>query len=279
MRKKAPIALLALLVVALLLSSVGGCQRSTEQGLSVLAGDAKVRTLYGVVKGRVFNQDILVWKGIPYAKPPIGELRWKAPRDPDPWTGIRDADDFGSEATQYDLSGSVKGSEDCLYLNIWRPQSDEKNLPVYFWIHGGGNSMGAASEEGYDGVNLAGKCNMVVVTVNYRLGPLGWFTCDALRSDEPGADLDNSGNYGTLDLIKALTWVKDNIAAFGGDPSRVTVAGESAGAINIFSLLISPQGAGLFHGAIAQSGMPIALPVAAGEESAREVILKLLVAD
>ena len=279
MRKKAPIALLALLVVALLLSSVGGCQRSTEQGLSVLAGDAKVRTLYGVVKGRVFNQDILVWKGIPYAKPPIGELRWKAPRDPDPWTGIRDAGDFGSEATQYDLSGSVKGSEDCLYLNIWRPQSDEKNLPVYFWIHGGGNSMGAASEEGYDGVNLAGKCNMVVVTVNYRLGPLGWFTCDALRSDEPGAELDNSGNYGTLDLIKALTWVKDNIAAFGGDPSRVTVAGESAGAINIFSLLISPQAAGLFHGAIAQSGMPIAVSVQDGEESAREVILKLLVAD
>ena len=279
MRKKAPIALLALLVVALLLSSVGGCQRSTEQGLSVLAGDAKVRTLYGVVKGRVFNQDILVWKGIPYAKPPIGELRWKAPRDPDPWTGTRDAGDFGSEATQYDLSGSVKGSEDCLYLNIWRPQSDEKNLPVYFWIHGGGNSMGAASEEGYDGVNLAGKCNMVVVTVNYRLGPLGWFTCDALRSDEPGAELDNSGNYGTLDLIKALTWVKDNIAAFGGDPSRVTVAGESAGAINIFSLLISPQAAGLFHGAIAQSGMPIAVSVQDGEESAREVILKLLVAD
>jgi len=115
--------------------------------------------------------------------------------------------------------------------------------------------------------------------VNYRLGPLGWFTCEALRSDESGSELDNSGNYGTLDLIRALTWVKENIAAFGGDPGRVTVAGESAGAINIFSLLISPQATGLFHGAIAQSGMPIALPVEAGEESAREVILKLLVAD
>jgi para-nitrobenzyl esterase len=278
-RKQASVLLLPLLFMALLLSTVGGCQRSTEQSLSAWTGDAKVRTLYGKVEGKAKGEDALVWKGIPYAEPPVEDLRWKAPRDPAPWKGTRKAYDFGSECTQYDLTGSVKGSEDCLYLNIWRPQSDQADLPVYFWIHGGGNSMGAASEKGYDGANLAGKCNMVVVTVNYRLGPLGWFTCEALRSDEPGAQLDNSGNYGTLDLIKALTWVKDNIAAFGGDPGKVTVAGESAGAINIFSLLISPQAAGLFHGAIAQSGMPIALPVAAGEESAREVILKLLVAD
>jgi para-nitrobenzyl esterase len=278
-RKQVSVLLLPLLFIALLLSTVGGCQRSTEQGLSAWAGNAKVRTLYGKVDGKANGEDALVWKGIPYAEPPVGDLRWKAPHDPAPWTGILKAYDFGSECTQYDLTGLVKGSEDCLYLNVWRPQSDEDDLPVYFWIHGGGNSMGAASEKGYDGANLASKCNMVVVTVNYRLGPLGWFTCEALRSDEPGAELDNSGNYGTLDLIKALTWVRDNIAAFGGDPGKVTVAGESAGAINIFSLLISPQAAGLFHGAIAESGMPIALPVAAGEESAREAILKLLVAD
>jgi len=271
--------LLLLLFMALLLSTVGGCQRSTEQGLSEWTGGVKVRTLSGKVEGKVDGEDTLAWKGIPYAEPPVGDLRWKAPRDPAPWEGTLEADDFGSECTQYGITGLIKGSEDCLYLNIWRPQSDEDDLPVHFWIHGGGNSMGAASEKGYDGANLAGKWDMVVVTVNYRLGPLGWFTCEALRSDEPGSELDNSGNYGTLDLIKALTWVKDNIAAFGGDPGRVTVAGESAGAINIFSLLISPQATGLFHGAIAQSGMPIALPVAAGEESAREVILKLLVAD
>jgi para-nitrobenzyl esterase len=278
-RNRVSIVLLPLLLIAMLLSTVGGCQRSTEQGLSEWTGGVKVRTLYGKVEGKVDGEDTLAWKGIPYAKPPVGDLRWKAPRDPDPWKGTLEADDFGSECTQYGITGLIKGSEDCLYLNVWRPQSDEDNLPVYFWIHGGGNSMGAASEKGYDGANLAGKWDTVVVTVNYRLGPLGWFTCEALRSDEPAVGLDNSGNYGTLDLIQALTWVKDNIAAFGGDPGRVTVAGESAGAINIFSLLISPQAAGLFHGAIAQSGMPIALPVAAGEESAREVILKLLVAD
>ncbi len=277
--KRASIVLLPLLFIALLLSAVGGCQRGAEEGLSAWSGDTKVRTLYGSVNGRAFNQDILVWKGIPYAKPPTGELRWKAPLDPDPWSRMLKADEFCEECSQYDFTtGSVKGSEDCLYLNIWRPKSSEKDLPVYFWIHGGGNSMGAGSEKGYDGANLARQGDMVVVTVNYRLGPLGWFACESLMSD-PGAELDNSGNYGTLDLIKALTWVRDNIAAFGGDPGKVTVAGESAGAINIFSLLISPLAAGLFHGAIAQSGMPIALPVGVGEESAREAILKLMVAD
>ncbi len=278
-RNKASIVLLPLLFIALLLSTVGGCQQSTEEGLSSWTGGVKVRTLYGKVEGKASGDEVTVWKGIPYAKPPVGDLRWKAPRDPEPWKGTLEADDFGPECTQYDLFGTVKGSEDCLYLNIWRPRSDDDDLPVYFWIHGGGNSMGAASEKGYDGANLAINCDMVVVSVNYRLGPLGWFACEALRSDETGAELDNSGNYGTLDLIKALNWVKENIAAFGGDPGKVTVAGESAGAINIFSLLISPLAEGLFHGAIAQSGMPIALPVAAGEESAREVIMKLMVAD
>ncbi len=277
MRTKAFVVSL-LLIVALLLSTVG-CQRSTEQGLSAWTGDVKVQTLYGKVEGKADGDDALAWKGIPYAEPPVEDLRWKAPRDPAPWKGTLKAYDFGSECIQYDLTGSIKGSEDCLYLNIWRPQTDDDDLPVYFWIHGGGNSMGAASEKGYDGANLATNCNMIVVTVNYRLGPLGWFTCGALRSGEPGTEFDNSGNYGTLDLIEALTWVKDNIAAFGGNPGKVTVAGESAGAINIFSLLISPQAAGLFHGAIAQSGMPIALPVETGEESSREAMLKLLVAD
>ncbi len=278
-RKRASIVLLPLLFIALLLSTIGGCQQSTEEGLSDWAGSTKVRTLYGRVEGETSGDEVMAWKGIPYAKAPEDDLRWKAPRDPDPWKGTLKADDFGSECIQYDYLGNMKGSEDCLYLNIWRPESDKDDLPVYFWIHGGGNSMGAASEEGYDGANLATNCDMVVVSVNYRLGPLGWFTCEALRSGEDGAELDDSGNYGTLDIIKALTWVKENIAAFGGDPGMVTVAGESAGAINIFSLLISPEAEGLFHGAIAQSGMPIALPVETGEESTREVIVKLLVAD
>ena len=278
-RKRASIVLLPLLFIALLLSTIGGCQQSAEEGLSDWVGSTKVRTLYGRVEGETSGDEVMAWKGIPYAKAPEGDLRWKAPRDPDPWKGTLEADDFGSECIQYDYLGNMKGSEDCLYLNIWRPESDKDDLPVYFWIHGGGNSMGAASEEGYDGANLATNCDMVVVSVNYRLGPLGWFTCEALRSGKDGAELDDSGNYGTLDIVKALTWVKENIAAFGGNPGRVTVAGESAGAINIFSLLISPEAEGLFHGAIAQSGMPIALPVETGEESTREVIVKLLVTD
>lgn len=281
-RNKALILLLPLVFIALLLSAFGGCRQSTEEGLSDWAESTKVRTLYGRVEGKASGDEVMVWKGIPYAKAPVDDLRWKAPRDPDPWKGTLEADEFCSrcpQASTYLATDTVEMAEDCLYLNIWRPASRDDDLPVYFWIHGGGNSMGAASDEGYDGANLAINCEMIVVSVNYRLGPLGWFTCEALRSGDPGAELDDSGNYGTLDLIKALTWVKGNIAAFGGDPGRVTVAGESAGAINIFSLLISPLAEGLFHGAIAQSGMPVAMPVETGEESAREVILKLLVAD
>ncbi|MDM7999805.1 MAG: carboxylesterase family protein [Dehalococcoidia bacterium] len=277
--KKASILLVPLLLVALLLSTVGGCRQSTEEALSAWKGGVRVQTLYGKIEGKKSGDGSVFWKGIPYAKAPVGELRWKAPRDPDPWKETLKAYGFGSECTQCDYLGGMKGSEDCLYLNIWRPESEEDGLPVYFWIHGGGNSMGSASDQGYDGADLAIDCNMIVVSVNYRLGPLGWFTYPALRSSEPGAELDNSGNYGTLDLIKALEWVKDNIAAFGGDPDRVTVAGESAGAINILSLLISPLASGLFHGAIAQSGMPVALPVETGEQSARGIILKMLVTD
>ena len=139
--------------------------------------------------------------------------------------------------------------------------------------------MGTASYEGYNGANIASKSNMVVVTVNYRLGPLGWFTDASLRSGEPGHELDDSGNYGTSDLIEALKWVQANIQAFGGNSSNVTIAGESAGAINVFSLLISPLAQNLFQKAIAQSGLPIARPVADGEASAHAVILKLLVND
>ncbi len=120
-RNRLSIVLLPLLLIALLLSTVGGCQRSTEQGLSDWAGGVKVRTLYGKVEGKVSGEEIVAWKGIPYAKPPVDDLRWKAPRDPDPWKRTLKAFDFGSEATQYGITGSLKGSEDCLYLNIWRP--------------------------------------------------------------------------------------------------------------------------------------------------------------
>jgi len=277
------VALTPLLILLLLAGTVacsgGGTQPAASHTPSLWTGDALVQTFYGPVKGFADTNDTWVWKAIPYAKPSVGPLRWKAPQDPDPWNVTRAETQFCSECTQYTVTGTVAGSEDCLYLNIWRPQSEETNLPVYFWIHGGGNSIGTASYEGYNGANIAGKSDIVVVTVNYRLGPLGWFTYAALRSGEPGHELDDSGNYGTLDLIKALKWVQANIEAFGGNSSNVIIAGESAGAINIFSLLISPLAQNLFQKAIAQSGFPVARPLADGDASAHNVILKLLVND
>ncbi|MBM3132350.1 MAG: carboxylesterase family protein, partial [Chloroflexi bacterium] len=242
-------------------------------------GNPTVKTNYGSVKGFPDESETWVWKAIPFAKSPVGELRWKAPRDPDPWEGVMEKTEFCSPCMQYNALGgrSMLGSEDCLYLNVWRPQSEESALPVYVWIHGGGNSSGSAAYiPTYYGTNVAHKSDMVYVSVNYRLGPLGWFTHPALRNGDPD---DDSGNYGTLDLIQALEWIRDNIAAFGGDPDRVTITGESAGAMNVLSLIISPRAKGLFHRAVVQSGQAVAIPVADGEASAEEVLLKLSMND
>jgi len=236
-----------------------------------------VETLYGPVKSYEDKAETWVWKGIPFAKPPVGSLRWKAPQDPDSWEEVRDRTRFCPPCSQFMMVNM--GSEDCLYLNIWRPQTDKQGLPVYFWIHGGGNSLGTATSGDYNGANLADKANMVVVTTSYRLGPMGWFSYPALRSGLEGDELDDSGNYGTLDLIKSLTWVKNNIDAFGGDPDNVTIAGESAGGINVLSLLISPSAEGLFHRAVSQSGYTTTSTVEEGDTSVREVILTLLIND
>lgn len=236
---------------------------------------------FGALKGFEDKADTWVWKAIPFAKPPVGPLRWKAPRNPDPWEGTREETKFSRLCTQYFTVGtSMIGDEDCLYLNVWRPQTTERDLPVYFWIHGGGNSIGSASV-GYDynGANLANRSNVVVVTTNYRLGPMGWFTHPALRTGNAGDEEDDSGNYGTLDIIKALEWVKDNIKAFGGNPDNVTITGESAGARDVQSLLISHRAKGLFHRAMSQSGGPGSSSQAQGDARVREVILTLLVKD
>ena len=256
-------------------------QAASQSGIEPWSGDSVAGTLLGAVRGFEDRSDTWLWKAIPFAKPPVGPLRWKAPQDPDPWTGTREVSEFCSPCTQYFTFGDfVVGSEDCLYLNIWRPRSAEQNLPVYFWIHGGGNSVGAAAVgEDYSGANLAARSNLVVVTVNYRLGPLGWFTHPALRKGEPGTERDDSGNYGTLDLIQALSWVRENIEAFGGDPARVLIAGESAGAMNVLSLLVSPVATDLFQRAMAESGGPFSSQVEEGEASARDAILNLLVRD
>jgi len=248
--------------------------------LSQWNGNPVVTTHAGAVEGFPAGKDVLSWKGIPYALPPLGEYRWRAPVDHPPWDGIFKAERFGGIAAQPNplARGRVIGSEDCLTLNLWRPADGETGLPVYVFIHGGGNSLGGSGiVPDYDGAVIAGSKHLVFLTMNYRVGPFGWFTHPALRE---GADpLDASGNYGTLDIIKALEWIRDNIAAFGGDPGNVPIAGESAGGFNVYSLLVSPKAQGLFHRGIVQSGYLNAVTIADGDEAADRVLLALLVRD
>jgi len=257
--------------------SIGAALADTECG-------APVKVSGGLLRGTA-EDGTCVWKGVPYAAPPVEGLRWKAPREVRGWKGVKDAVEFPPPCVQYnglmatmdcEHFGELIGSEDCLYLNIWRPQTEERGLPVFFWIHGGGNFVGQSAMSLYHGANFAREMEFVFVSINYRLGPMGWLTHPALRT---GDELDDSGNYATLDMIRALEWVQENIEAFGGDPGNVTIAGESAGAINVFSLLASPPASGLFHRAVAQSGAPRSTPVEKGEESAEGLILRLMVND
>jgi para-nitrobenzyl esterase len=235
-----------------------------------------VMTVNGKLRGGTDEYGTWVWKGIPFAKPPVGDLRWKAPQPPESWNGVRSANRFGSRCSQYNGSGEFTGSEDCLYLNVWRPATREHNLPVYVWIHGGGNSTGSADEPWLIGDRLSSRANMVVVTTQYRLGPMGWFAHESLRNGDP---LDDSGNYGNLDNIMALRWVKVNIAAFGGNPGNVTVAGQSSGGYNVCSLIISPLAKGLFHKAVSQSGGFNTVSLSAGAAGAQAAIDKILARD
>jgi para-nitrobenzyl esterase len=238
--------------------------------------EALIQTKYGLISG-LSNKKCWCWKGIPYATPPISSLRWKAPRDPTPWIGLRKARKFGSSAAQVmPIIGPV-GSEDCLYLNIWRPKTSETELPVYLYIHGGGNSIGTSADVTYYGDAVAEKSNLVYISVNYRLGAMGWFIHPAVTNN--GSPEDKSGNFGTLDLIKALEWVRNNIAAFGGDPDNITIAGESGGAFNVLSLLISPPAKGLFHHAIAESGLSFIWSTKIAEAQSLNLLISLLIND
>ena len=234
-----------------------------------------VTTKYGALEGHLDQATkTLIWKAVPFAKPPVGNMRWRAPQDPEPWQGIRTA--FGECAPcmqlntlpSWQTTPEMIGSEDCLYLNIYRPNTSEKGLPVYVWIHGGANMMGSADQ--YPMGNLSRETNSVIVVIQYRLHVFGFFTHPALRS---GADSpDDSGNFGILDQIKALEWVRENIAAFGGDPNRVTIGGESAGAADALGLMISPLAKGLFHGAILESVGMVTEPVAVHDEIANRTL-------
>jgi para-nitrobenzyl esterase len=224
------------------------------------AAQQPVRTNSGPVLGDLAaDASVASYKGIPYAAAPVGDLRWRAPQPPAPWTEVRKADRFGSSCIQniveerkpwtYEFMAHNAISEDCLFLNVWTPaRTPSAKLPVYFWIHGGGNVEGSAAVPVYDGENLARR-GVVVVTINYRLGVFGFLVHPELTKEA-----GRSGNYGSLDQVAALEWVRKNIAAFGGDPNNVTISGQSAGAGAVHSLVASPLARGLFHRAIAESG-------------------------
>jgi para-nitrobenzyl esterase len=209
----------------------------------------------GATEGTV-SGDVLSFKGIPYAAPPLGNLRWRSPQPVKPWTGVRQATQYGYDCIQKPLPGDAaasggKTSEDCLVLNVWRPAGklSHKKLPVLVWIHGGGFLNGSSAAAIYDGTAFA-RQGLVVVSFNYRLGRLGFFAHPALTAAKKGS----LGNYGLLDQVAALRWVQRNIAAFGGDPNQVTIAGESAGGISVMHHLTSPEARELFHQAVVLSG-------------------------
>ncbi|WP_267379445.1 MULTISPECIES: carboxylesterase family protein [unclassified Sphingomonas] len=207
--------------------------------------------------------DLRVFQGIPYAQPPVGALRWKPPMPMTRWQGVRQTTAFGPACVQpqggppsvYSPAAPLPVSEDCLTLNIWAPAHAER-APVFFWIHGGALVTGSSREPLYEGRRLAER-GAVVVSINYRLGVLGWMAHPGLSAESPA---HISGNYGLMDQIAALQWVKRNIAAFGGDPANVTIAGESAGALSVLYLMSSPPAHGLFAKAVSESGYMIAMP-------------------
>ena len=214
-----------------------------------------VKTSSGIIEGQK-GKGVIAWNNIPYAKAPVGDLRWKAPRSFASKTLIEDKkkETFCVQEPSglggADGEGLIVGSEDCLYLDIKSPINADKSLPVMFWIHGGGNITGR--KDIYDFSKMVKNHEVIVVTINYRLGPLGWFTHPSIQDNQSG--LDKASNFGTLDIIQALKWVNQNIENFGGDKSNITIFGESAGGHNVLSLLVSPLAKGLFHKAISQSG-------------------------
>jgi para-nitrobenzyl esterase len=244
----------------------------------------------GTIRGLVLGdkKDVHVYKGIPYAAPPVGALRWKPPQPVAAWRGVRDCFAFGAACPQNlpllfstlpEMALNVPMSEDCLFLNVWTPAERKTDkLPVLYWIHGGGFVLGATSQPLYDGEELA-RLGCVVVSVHYRLGLFGFLAHPAL-SQESSEKV--SGNYGLLDQVEGLRWVRRNIAAFGGDPQHVTIFGESAGGVSVLCLMVAPSARGLFHAAIAQSaaGMDLARLREAppGRQSAEQVGTRMIAA-
>ena len=215
----------------------------------------QVKTASGVVEGKNAGS-LRVFLGIPYAAPPVGDLRWKPPAPAAKWTGIRQSTEFGSHCMQSPVYDDMNfrdpgGNEDCLFLNVWTPaKTSDAKLPVMVWIYGGGFAAGSTSEARQDGEHLAQQ-GVVVVSMNYRLGIFGFLVLPELAKE---SEHNAAGNYGLLDQVAALRWVQQNIAAFGGDPANVTIFGESAGSFSVSAQMASPLAKGLFHKAIGESG-------------------------
>jgi para-nitrobenzyl esterase len=267
---------IALLLTVLALSA---CSTATGKAAAPPATDpATARSLAeGGVLGYVdAPTGAHVWRAIPFAAPPVGDLRWRAPRPPAPWTGQRVSAKpapwcpqqlSALDGVKKERFGEIVGQEDCLYLDVYAPpmaadSAAQAKLPVMMWIHGGSNTWGRAEQ--YDGAALAARYKVVVVVIQYRLGALGWMAMDALRQGGTLPD-DASANFGTLDQIRALEWIRQDIGAFGGDAGRVTIFGESAGGHNVAALLSSPRAKGLFHRAIIQSGSFRSTPIQEAE--------------
>ncbi|QMW04125.1 carboxylesterase/lipase family protein [Spirosoma foliorum] len=241
--------------------------------MAIAQSAPQAKTVNGVVEGVTEASGIRAFKGIPFAQPPVGDLRWKEPQPTKNWQGVRKADHFGPRAMQGAIFGDMGFrsdgmSEDCLYLNVWTPaKSASEKLPVLVYFYGGGFVAGDGSEGRYDGESMARK-GIVTLTVNYRLGVFGFMSHPELTKESPH---HASSNYGYLDQAAALRWVQQNIAAFGGDPKRVTIAGESAGSVSVSALMVSPLSKNLIAGAIGESGsllgtLPPA-PLATAEEA------------
>ncbi|MEX1032088.1 MAG: carboxylesterase family protein [Cellvibrionaceae bacterium] len=295
---------LAVIAFALTLMAVACSPGNDEQNSDTTSDAAPVdptrRVIsQGTLTGTVQSNGSYAWLGIPYAQPPVGELRWQLPQPPEPWgkpfqatENIQPCPQFASNLTEGvdDPDGDgIVGSEDCLYLSVYAPSdvSADNPLPVMYWIFGGGNNSGYAGD--YNGGNLAESEDVIVATVNYRLGTLGWFIHPAIIP-EGASGAAASGNWSTVDTIRGLEWVRDNIASFGGDPNNVTIFGESAGGGNVMSLVTSPMAEGLFHRAIVESGGVGTTPLAQGiyltdqepaghMHSSKEIINKILIRD
>lgn len=235
------------LIAATLLMPASQAPRSASPQASVAQG-----VLAGQNSGGVD-----VFRGVPFASPPVGEHRWRPPGQPAAWEGVRDATRVGAICVQAPSNGDpgvgpLPMSEDCLTLNVWAPATRTAALPVMVWIHGGGYNNGSGTADLYDGGALARR-DVVVVTINYRLGRLGFFDHPALAAERPSDE--PAGNYGVMDQIAALEWVRDNVGSFGGDPGNVTIFGESAGGAAVTQLMVAPAARGLFHRAVVQSGL------------------------